>query len=56
VGTTSIDRIIETKMKIAAIIVFVLFILVILMNIGKDRGCRGSCEQGRKPCDCKDDK
>jgi len=42
------------KMKILALICFSAFVILVLWNIGKPRGCSGSCEQGRKPCDCKD--
>ena len=52
-GTLSGDT---QKMKILALTVMLIFVIVVLLSIGKDRVCRGSCEQGRKPCDCKDDK
>jgi hypothetical protein len=54
VGTSPINGDIEKKMKILALTVFAAFVILVLWNIGKDRGCSGSCEQGRKPCDCKD--
>ena len=41
-------------MKILGLIVCILFVIVVLLHIGEDRGCRGSCCQGRKPCDCED--
>jgi hypothetical protein len=55
VGKRPLNGDIKKKMKILALIVFLAFVIIVLWNIGKDRdGCTGSCEQGRRPCDCKD--
>jgi hypothetical protein len=54
-GKRTINGVTQKKMKILALTVFAIFVIMVLLNIGRDRGCRGSCEQGRKPCDCKDE-
>ena len=54
-GKRTLNGDIKKKMKILALIVFLAFVILVLWNIGKDRdGCTGSCEQGRRPCDCKE--
>jgi hypothetical protein len=53
-GTSSPNGDIEKKMMILTLTVLAVFVIIVLLNIGKDRGCSGSCCQGRKPCDCKD--
>ena len=42
-------------MNILALTVIIIFVIMILWSLNNDSGCRGSCEQGRKPCDCKDE-
>ena len=52
-GTRQTNGDIEKKMMILTLIVALAFVILVLWNIGKDRGCHGSCQQGRKSCDCK---
>ena len=53
-GTDSINGNTQKKMMILTLTILAIFVIVVLLNIGKDRDCSGSCRQGRKPCDCKD--
>ena len=40
------------KMITLALTVMLIFAIIVLRKDYKSRACRGSCEQGRKPCDC----
>ena len=53
-GTSSPNGDIKKKMMILTLTILAIFVIVVLLNIGKDRGCSGSCCQGRNPCDCKE--
>ena len=51
-GTRTINGVTQKKMKILALTVILIFAIIVLRKDYKSRACRGSCEQGRKPCDC----
>jgi len=50
-GKNSFDGDIKKKMILLTLALFVL-VCYIVYNI--PCGCHGTCQQGRKPCDCKD--
>ena len=49
-GTSPITG--DTQKKMIALTVMLIFAIIVLRKDYKSRACRGSCEQGRKPCDC----
>ena len=51
-GTGSING--DTQKMI--LLILAIFVLTCYIMYKMPGGCRGSCEQGRKPCDCKDKK
>jgi hypothetical protein len=51
-GTSSIIGDTQKKMITLALTVMLIFAIIVLRKDYKSRACRGSCEQGRKPCDC----
>ena len=50
-GTNSINGVTQKKMILLFLAIFALACYISYKLPG---GCHGSCEQGRKPCDCKD--
>jgi hypothetical protein len=54
-GTNPFNGDIKKKMITLALTVMLIFAIIVLRKDWKSRACRGSCEQGRKPCDCKED-
>ncbi len=51
-GTSSIIR--DTQKMI--LLILAIFVVVCYIVYKMPVGCCGSCQQGRKPCDCKDKK
>jgi hypothetical protein len=50
-GTGSINGDTQKKMILLILAIFIGLCYIVYKLPG---GCHGSCEQGRKPCDCKD--
>ena len=54
-GTSSIIGDTQKKMILLLLAIFVLVCYIVYKMPGIDGGgCCGNCNQGRKPCDCKD--
>jgi hypothetical protein len=50
-GTNPFNGDIKKKMILLTLALFVLVCYIVYKMPG---GCHGTCQQGRKPCDCKD--